>query len=59
MACLIDTGEGEVAVLTDLAADVGAVGDDGSVAGGVEGFGVGVGYGEGEGFGAEPVLSDR
>lgn len=37
MACLVDAGEREVAVLADLAAFVGAVCRDGFVAGGAEG----------------------
>lgn len=38
MAGLVDAGEGEVAVLADLAACVGGVGLDAGVAGRAEGF---------------------
>jgi len=55
VAGLVDAGEGEVGVLTDLAADVGEIGVDGSVAGCVEGGAVAVGDGFGDDFTADPV----
>ena len=54
MAGLVDAGEGEVAVLADLAAGVGCVGGDAGVAGGGEGVLGGVGDGEGDEFAAVP-----
>lgn len=54
VAGLEDAGEGEVGVLADLAADVGGVGLDVLVAGGVEGGRVAVVDGEGVGFAADP-----
>lgn len=56
MAGLVDAGEGEVAVLADLAAGVGGVGLDAGVAGGGKSVGRGVGNGEGDEFAAVPVL---
>lgn len=55
VAGLVDAAEGEVAVLTDLAADVGRVDLEVGVAGGVEGRGGGVVDGERDGLAAEPV----
>lgn len=56
VAGLEDAGEGEVAVLADETAGVGAVCDDGGVAGrGVGGL-LGIGDFEGGGFAAEPCL---
>ena len=55
MAGLEDAGEGEVAVLADLAAGVGGVGLDAGVAGGGESIGGGVGDGEGDEFATVPV----
>lgn len=55
VAGLVDAGEGEVAVLADLAAGVGGVGLDAGVAGGSEGVGGGVGDCEGDEFAAVPV----
>ena len=57
MAGVVDAGEGEVSVLADDAADVGAVDDDLRVAGGVEGGCAGRlgGDGEGDRLPAEPV----
>ena len=56
MAGLVDAGEGEVAVLADLAAGVGGVGLDAGVAGAGESVGGGVGDGEGDEFAAVPGL---
>ena len=56
MACLVDAGEREVAVLAHLAAGVGGVGVDRGVAGGGEGVGLAVGDCEGDEFAAVPII---
>lgn len=56
VASLEDAGEGEVAVLADETAGVGAVGEDGGVAGGGVGGLLRVGDFERGGFAAEPCL---
>jgi hypothetical protein len=55
VAGLVDAGEGEVAVLADLAACVGGVGLDAGVAGGGKGLRSGMVYGEGDEFAAVPM----
>lgn len=56
MAGLVDAGEGEVAVLADLAAGVGGVGLNACIAGAGESVGGGVGDGQGDEFAAVPGL---
>jgi hypothetical protein len=54
VAGLVDAGEGQVAVLADLAAGIGGVRLNACVARGSKGVGGGVGYGEGDEFAAVP-----